>query len=81
MKFTIMKGHPDTQKVTYFRCTFIIVNFIIVKNTCVIGDFDQFMNKYNTCARTRPYGDQFLTSRFYMNEHTKPLVNANKIRF
>ena len=59
----------------------VAVNFIIVKNTCIIGDFDQFMNKYNTCARTRPYGDQFLASKFYMNEHTKPLFNANKIRF
>ena len=46
-----------------------------------IGDFDQFMNKYNTCARTRPYGDKFLASKFYMNEHTKPLFNANKIWF
>ena len=43
------------------------------------GDFDQFMDKYSTCARTRPYGDQFLTSKFYMNEHTKLLFNANKI--
>ena len=54
------------------------MNFIIVKNTCVIGDFDQFMNKYNTCARTRSFGDQFLASKFYMNEYTKPLFNANK---
>ena len=43
------------------------------------GDFDQFMDKYNTCARTRPYGEQFLTSKFYMKEHTKPLFNANRI--
>ena len=28
-----------------------------------------------------PYGDQFLASKFYMNEHTKPLFNANKIWF
>ena len=48
---------------------------------CVIGDFDQFMNKYNTCAKTHPYGDQFLALKFYMNEHTKPLFNANKIQF
>ena len=45
----------------------------------LLGDFDQFMDKYSTCARTRPYGDQFLTSKFYMNEHTKPLFNVNKI--
>ena len=37
------------------------------------------MDKYNTCARTRPYGEQFLTSKFYMKEHTKPLFNANRI--
>ena len=43
------------------------------------GDFDQFMAKYSTCARTRPYGDQFLTSKFYMKQHTKPLFNANRI--
>ena len=35
--------------------------------------------KYNTCARTRPHGEQFLTSKFYMKEHTKPLFNANRI--
>ena len=57
------------------------MNFIIVKNMCVIGDFDQFTNKYNTYAKTHPYGDQFLSSKFYMNEHTKPLFNANKIWF
>ena len=45
------------------------------------GDFHQFMNKYNMCARTHPYGDQFLASKFYMNQHTKPLFNANKIWF
>lgn len=37
------------------------------------------MDKYNTCARIRPYGNQFLTSQFYMKEHTKPLFNAKKI--
>ena len=33
------------------------------------------------CARTHPYGDQFLASKFYMNEHTKPLFNAMQIKY
>ena len=37
------------------------------------------MDKFSTCARTRPFGDQFLTSDFYMKEHTKPIFKDKKI--
>ena len=37
------------------------------------------MDKFSTCARTRPFGDQFLTSDFYVKEHTKPIFKDKKI--
>ena len=50
-----------------------------LQKKCIRIFFGDFMDEYSTCARTRPYGDQFLTSKFYMNQHTKPLFNANRI--
>ena len=45
----------------------------------LFGNLEQFMDKFNTCARARPFGDQILSSQFYMREHTKPIFNSNKI--
>ena len=33
------------------------------------------MDKFKTCARTRPYGKQILGAEFFCREHTKPLFN------
>ena len=45
----------------------------------LFGNLEQFLNKFNTCARSRPFGAQILSPQFYMREHTKPIFNANKI--
>ena len=45
----------------------------------LFGNLEQFLDKFNTCARVRPFGAQVLSSQFYMREHTKPIFNANKI--
>ena len=45
----------------------------------LFGNLEQFLDKFNTCARARPFGAQILSSQFYMREHTKPIFNANKI--
>ena len=45
----------------------------------LFGNLEQLMDKFNTCARARPFGDQILSSQFYMREHTKPIFNSNKI--
>ena len=47
----------------------------------LFGNLEQYLDKFNfnTCARTRPFGAQILTSEFYMREHTKPIFSENKI--
>ena len=42
------------------------------------GDLDRYMEKFCTCARTRPYENQVLASEFYMKEHTKPIFNEKR---
>ena len=39
----------------------------------LFGDIEAFKNKFNTCARVRPYGNQRLGSDFYKREPSKPL--------
>ena len=45
----------------------------------MFGDYDAYLNKLSTCARTRPYGHQKLGTNFYQKEHTKPLFNDLKL--
>ena len=37
------------------------------------------MNKFKTCVRCRPFGEQVLGSDFYKKEHSKPLFTSNDI--
>ena len=49
--------------------------FITQKN-CIrvlFGDRIAYLEKFNTCARTRTYGNQMLGTGFYEREHSKPL--------
>ena len=53
-----------------------------IQKQCIrtlFGDREAFLDKYNTCARARPYDLQTLGNKFYMPEHTKPLFKQNKI--
>ena len=45
----------------------------------LFGDLEKFLDKYKTCARTRPRGEQILGSAFYSREHSKPLFNTQKM--
>ena len=45
----------------------------------LFGKYDEFLEKFNTAVRTRPYGEQKLGASFYRKEHTKPLFNTQKI--
>ena len=45
----------------------------------LFGDYDSFLDKFCTAARTRPYDEQQLGIRFYQKEHAKPLFNKHKI--
>ena len=65
---------------------FLIINyyhyiFRTQKKCCRIlcGDKEAYLDKFNTCARTRPYKKQNLDSAFYIKEHSKPLFNTQSI--
>ena len=45
----------------------------------LFGDYDKFLDKLSTAARTRPYGKQKLGTEFYLKEHTKPLFSKYKL--
>ena len=37
----------------------------------LFGDYESFLDKFNTAARTRPFGEQCLSANSYCKEHTK----------
>ena len=45
----------------------------------LFGDYDSFLDKFCTAARTRPYDEQQLGISFYQKEHKKPLFSKHKI--
>ena len=45
----------------------------------VFGNKEQFLDKFRTCAKARPYPDQKFGQEFFIKEHTKPLFIANHI--
>lgn len=55
--------------------------FRMQKKCCRIlfGDREAYFDKSKTCARTRTYENQRLDDKFYMKEHSKPLLNNYSI--
>ena len=45
----------------------------------MFGDKDAYLDKRETCARCRPFGNQKLGQEFYCKEHTKPLFKEHEI--
>ena len=45
----------------------------------IFGDTEAYLDKFRTCARSRPFGDQTLGSEFYKKEPSKPLFTRNNI--
>ena len=45
----------------------------------LFGDFDAYIDKFMTCARTREFKSQILGCEFYSKEHTKPLFQKLNI--
>ena len=48
----------------------------ITQKKCIrvlFGNRIAYLEKFNTCARTRTYGNQMLGTEFYEHEHSKPL--------
>ena len=45
----------------------------------MFGDKEAFLNKFRTCARTRPFGHQKLSCQIFEREHTKPLFSKHSL--
>ena len=45
----------------------------------ILGDYDSFLDKFNTAARTQPFGEQYLSANFYCKEHMKQLFIKHNI--
>ena len=45
----------------------------------LFGNYEAFVNKFMTCARTRKFGEQILGKEFFLKEHTKPLFKKQNI--
>ena len=45
----------------------------------MFGDKQAYLDKFNTCVRSRPIGAQILGVNFFSKEHSKPLFNQNKV--
>ena len=54
----------------------------VLQKKCIrilFGDSVKYNEKFCTCARTRPFGEQKLGHQFYVKEHSKPLFNKEKL--
>ena len=59
-----------------------VTPLFISQKKCIrilFGDKEAYLDKFRTCARTRPFGCQILDSQFYTKEHTKPIINNEKL--
>ena len=59
-----------------------IDSLFILQKRCIrimFGDKDKYLEKFKTCARSRPHLNQKLGSAFYTREHTKPIFSSNSI--
>ena len=45
----------------------------------LFGDREAYLDKFKTCARSRPYNEQALNPKFFIKEHTKPIFKENSI--
>ena len=45
----------------------------------LFGDREAYLEKFKTCARTRPFDEQRLVVDFYKKEHSKPLFKNQKL--
>ena len=64
-----------TLYIHYIHYIYIIYIYIIY----IFGDRLAYLDKFKTCARTRPIGQQKLDQKFFIKEHTKPIFKHNNI--
>ena len=54
----------------------------VAQKRCIrilFGDKETYLEKFNTCARCRPFDQQILGDDFYCKEHTKPIFKKLEI--
>ena len=69
---SVWGGIPDSKMSKLF----------VVQKKCVralFGDYNAFIDKFKTCSRSRPFGNQILGEEFYIKEHTKPIFKKFEI--
>jgi hypothetical protein len=57
-------------------------SLFITQKKCIrilFGDHESYTGKFETCARARPVGQQYLGTEFHRRESTKPLFHKHKI--
>ena len=69
---TVWGGASDTKLKPLFKAHKKVIRILF-------GDREKYLDKFKTCARTRPYPNQKLTSKFFIKEHSKPLFIKNDI--
>ena len=72
MPITVWGGVSDNKLLPLFRAQKKCLRILF-------GDKEAFLDKFKTCARTRPFGEQKLDKEFFEREHTKPLFTNNKL--
>jgi len=69
---TVWGGVSNTKLLPLFRAQKQCVRILF-------GDKEAYLDKFKTCARSRPTETQILGENFFSKEHSKPLFNKNKI--
>ena len=69
---TVWGGVSDTKLLPLFRAQKQCVRIMF-------GDKEAYLDKFRTCARSRPIESQILDGKFFSKEHSKPLFIKNKI--
>ena len=71
------------QAVTRFPCKYYYnCSLFTAQKYCLrvlFGDRPAYLDKFKTCACTRPIGEQKLDQKFFIKEHTKPIFKHNNI--
>ena len=60
----------------------MLEKLFLTQKKCVrvlFGDYEAYVNKFKTCARTRGFENERLGASHYIKEHTKPLFSKHEL--
>ena len=61
---------------------YMLEKLFLTQKKCVrvlFGDYEAYVNKFKTCARTRGFENERLDASHYIKEHTKPLFSKHEL--